>query len=116
MNIHLNGFNQQVATLIAGEPIEPGAPVAIAKNENNTIYNIGSEGAGDFIGICMNCRKGRAAVQLQGYMELPTNGASFTLGVQGLTFNDSGVVEPGGDRLFTVLNCDEANCLIGVIL
>ncbi len=116
MNIHLNGFNQQVTTFIAGESIEPGAPVAISENENNTVVNILSESAGDFIGICMNCREGLCAVQLLGYVELETDGSTISLGWQGLQFDENGKIKPGGGREYLVLNCDAPGSKVGFLL
>ncbi len=116
MNIHLNGFNQQAVTLIAGEGVEPGSPVAIANEENNTVVGVLSESAGDFIGICLNCRGGRAAVQLQGYVELETDGSAFNLGWNGISFNEEGKAQPGGGHEFLVLNSNPESCRVGIVL
>ncbi len=116
MNIHLNGFNQQVTTFIAGESIEPGAPVAISNSENYTAVGVLSESAGDFIGVCMNCREGLCAVQLQGYVELETDGSDISLGWQELQFDDNGKIITGGGHEYLVLNNDSAGNKVGFLL
>lgn len=82
MNINFSGYNENVVTFAVDENSEVtmGTPVKMVSSKT-----VGACGDGDtIVGVAVNVRNGYAAVQLSGYIEMPTN-EMFSVGYQNIT-------------------------------
>lgn len=78
MNINFSGFNENVVTFAVDDSVVlMGTPVKMASS-NTVTACADSE---DMIGVAVNVRNGYAAVQLTGYIEMPTD-ETFEVGYQ----------------------------------
>ncbi len=77
--INLNGYGENVVTVIATEGLEKGSIVKVTAN-----YKVGACADGNsFFGVVVNVRGGFAAVQTKGYFKVKKSG-TINLGYQEL--------------------------------
>ncbi|MBE6824884.1 MAG: hypothetical protein E7513_06005 [Ruminococcaceae bacterium] len=89
MNINFSGYNENVVTFeIADSDIVMGTPVKMSSSATVMKCNDGD----NMIGVAVNVRNGYAAVQLTGYIEMPTE-ETISVGYQTLSVNEKGKVE-----------------------
>ena len=111
MNVNFNGFNENVATVLAantitavGQPVKPSSEGGVTKCASGDV----------FCGIVTGLRNGYAAVQLTGYAEFPAL-ARISVGYQKLAVNAAGqVVSNANGREYLVVNATEDT--VGIIL
>lgn len=111
MNINFSGYNENVVTFeIEKSDVVMGTPVKMSKSGTVTACKAGD----DFIGVAVNVRNGYAAVQLTGYIEMPTN-ESFSVGRQVIVSDGATKVKSGTDgREYLVVYVE--NGVVGFIL
>ncbi len=89
MNINFSGYNENVVTFeVAGTDVTMGTPVKMSSSATVTKCSDGD----NMIGVAVNVRNGYAAVQLTGYIEMPTED-TISVGYQTLSVNENGTVE-----------------------
>ncbi len=70
MNINFSGYNENVVTFaVDSQDVVMGTPVKMSDSGTVTVCADGDEMAG----VAVNVRNGYAAVQLSGYIEMPTD-------------------------------------------
>lgn len=111
MNVNFNGYNENVATFVAGSNlITAGVPVKISADGTVSACSSGDK----FCGICVNVRDGYAAVQLSGYVTVKTS-AKLALGFTKLAAGASGAVAANDNgREYLVINSTASEA--GIIL
>ncbi len=79
MNVDFKGYGENVATFLADDTVKEGTLVKLSAS-----YTVTACAAGDeIVGVCVNARDGYAAVQLSGYVELPST-AQIAVGYKGI--------------------------------
>ncbi len=80
MNVNFNGYNENVVTFeTKNSDVVMGT--AVKMSESSTVAKCAADEA--FAGVALNVRNGYAAVQLSGYIEMPTD-ESIAVGYQKL--------------------------------
>ena len=100
MNVNFNGYGENVATFMADSTVtEAGVPVKVVSN--GTVAKC--ESGDNFCGICVGVREGYAAVQLAGYVTVPTT-EEIATGFQTLSASTDGkiAVNTSGRELLVV--------------
>ncbi len=70
MNVNFNGYNENVVTFeTKSSDVVMGT--AVKMSESSTVAKCADDEA--FAGVALNVRNGYAAVQLSGYIEMPTD-------------------------------------------
>lgn len=76
MNVNFSGYNENVVTFaVSDSSVTMGTPVKMAGSHTVTACEDGD----NMVGVALNVRNGYVAVQLSGYIEMPTDG-TFTPG------------------------------------
>lgn len=89
MNINFSGYNENVVTFaVDGNGVTMGTPVKMSSSGTVSACESGDS----MVGVAVNVRNGYAAVQLSGYIELPTD-STVTVGYQTLAAATDGKVE-----------------------
>lgn len=84
MSINFSGYNENVVTFaISDSNVTMGTPVKMLSS--GTVAKCESDE--QMIGVAVNVRNGYAAVQLTGYIEMPTDD-NFTVGYNKITATD----------------------------
>lgn len=111
MNINFSGYNENVVTFeIDSTDVVMGTPVKMSKSGTVTACEAGD----DIIGVAVNVRNGYAAVQLSGYIEMPTD-EDFSVGRNVIVAAGETKVKSGTDgREYLVVYVD--NGVVGFIL
>ncbi len=111
MNINFSGYNENVVTFeVADSDVVMGTPVKMSSS--GTVSKC-AEGE-SMIGVAVNVRNGYAAVQLTGYIEMPTDDA-FEVGFKKIAAsNDNKVENSQTGREYLVVTAQ--NNLVGFIL
>ena len=110
-NIGFDGFEERVLTFCDDETCVKNAPVVMTEGET-----VGLGGAGDaFIGVCLACRDGVAAVQMGGFVCLPYTGDAPDLGRTTLCADGEGGVKRGDGVPVTVVQLNELDETVGFI-
>ena len=109
MNIDFKGYEENILTFACSGTVAAGDIVSFSSS--NTVAKASADS--DFIGVCVSSQGDYAAVQLNGYIELPKSG-TITAGYNKLVAASSGVkaAETGIDRL--VIYVDDTT--VGFIL
>lgn len=111
MNINFSGYNENVVTFETGSSdVVMGTPVKMS--ESGTVEKCSANDS--FCGVAVNVRNGYAAVQLSGYIEMPTDEA-FTVGYQNICADaDNKVKSSDSGREYLVVNVSDG--IVGFIL
>lgn len=110
MNVNFNGYGENVATFMADETVQAGAPVKMSADGTVAVCSANEP----FCGICIAVRDGYASVQLSGYVTMPAK-EKIAVGYQKLaasTDNTVAVNTSGKEKL--VINSTETE--VGFIL
>ena len=114
MKISMNGFGENMATFACGGTTVYGSLVKMS--DNGTVSPCVS---GDvFCGVANSTRNGFAAVQLNGYREIPYTGTAPKVGYQTLAASGAqsvSTVSTGG-RSYLVVDVDPNAKTIGMML
>lgn len=111
MNVNFSGYNENVVTFEVDEStVVMGSPVKMASSDTVTLC-----GESDALqGVALNVRNGYAAVQLTGYIEMPTND-TFEVGYQKIAVAaDSKVKTSESGREYLVVHTEPG--IVGFIL
>ncbi|MBQ8860003.1 MAG: hypothetical protein IJ015_01535 [Ruminococcus sp.] len=93
MNINFSGYNENVVTFeIENTDVVMGTPVKMSKSGTVTACEDGES----IIGVAVNVRNGYAAVQLSGYIEMPTD-ETFTVGMNNIVSAGATKVKSGAN-------------------
>lgn len=111
MNINFSGYNENVVTfetnsndVIMGTPVKMASSGTVAK----------CSASDEFCGVAVNVRNGYSAVQLSGYIEMPTDD-TFAVGYQNICAGDNGKVKSAtSGREYLVVYV--SNGIVGFIL
>lgn len=89
MNINFSGYNENVVTFaVDSSKVTMGTPVKMLSSGT-----VGACSDGDtMVGVAVNVRNGYAAVQLSGYIEMPTD-EMFSVGYQNISAGNSNKVK-----------------------
>ena len=110
MNVNFNGYGENVATFMADETVQVGAPVKMSTDGTVTA----SSATENFCGICIAVRDGYASVQLAGYVTMPAK-SKISVGYQKLAASvDNTIAVNSSAREFLVINSTETE--VGFIL
>lgn len=111
MNINFSGYNENVVTFETDSTdVVMGTPVKMSKSGTVTACGVDD----DIIGVAVNVRNGYAAVQLSGYIEMPTD-EDFTVGRNIIVADNLNKVKSGSaGREYLVVYVD--NGVVGFIL
>ncbi len=112
MNVSFNGYDEGVMTFEAESGVTAGVPVSITANGKVSVVTSGS-----FCGICTSVRNGYAAVQLKGYVVVPSTG-SISVGYTKLAAATGGKVKADATngREYLVVDVDSTANTVGFIL
>lgn len=89
MNVNFNGYNENVVTFaVDNSTVTMGTPVKMTGS--NTVG--ACEDGDTMAGVAVNVRNGYAAVQLSGYIEMPTSDTSLETGYQNIAVAGDGEV------------------------
>ena len=110
MTIDFKGYNENVTTFIADNTVTDGCLVKVS--DDGTVSKSGTNEV--FCGVCVGVRGGCAAVQLNGYIEVPA-ASKINAGYRKLVSNSAGKVttNDGGRELLVV---NSTNTTVGFIL
>ena len=111
MNVNFSGYNENVVTFETDDSaVIMGAPVKMTASDT-----VGVCGDSDtFCGVALNVRNGYAAVQLSGYIELPTD-ETFEVGYKKIACaNGSKVKSSTTGREYLVVHAESG--IVGFIL
>lgn len=109
--INFSGYNENVVTFeVDDSTVLMGTPVKMTNSKT-----VGACGDGDnMIGVAVNVRNGYAAVQLTGYIEMPTDD-EFAVGYNKICVADGGKIKSSeSGREYLVVYSDSA--IAGIIL
>lgn len=111
MSINFSGYNENVVTFkVADNTVVMGTPVKMS--DSQTVAKCGN--GDDMVGVAVNVRNGYAAVQLTGYIELPTDD-TFTAGYNRIASGDDGkVIKSDSGREYLVVTTSSG--IVGFIL
>ncbi len=111
MNINFSGYNENVVTFaVDGSGVTMGTPVKMSSS--GTVK--ACESGDSMVGVAVNVRNGYAAVQLTGYIEMPTD-SSVEVGYQTLAACADGKVEASASgREYLVVT--QGTGIVGFIL
>ena len=111
MNINFSGYNENVVTFaVEGSGVTMGTPVKMSSSGTVSACESGES----MVGVAVNVRNGYAAVQLTGYIEMPTE-SSISVGYQTLSAATDGKVE-ANDSGIEYLVVTEDTGIVGFIL
>ena len=113
MSVAFYGTQETVLSFEAAS-VTQGHPVKISQN-----YQVTDAGEGDLpIGVCLHVRKGIAAVQVKGYVELPYSGTTAPgLGWVNLAADGSGGVAVDVDGIpCMVITRNQTDKTVGLYL
>ncbi|ARP49531.1 MULTISPECIES: hypothetical protein [Caproicibacterium] len=110
METSMNGYGENAATFLCKTQLTPGTPVMVTAN--GTV----SAASGNFCGVVLSWRDGVAAVQMEGYVQLPYSGAKPALGYQTLTAANGKVAVSTADGGVQRLVVDTDSTTIGLLL
>lgn len=103
MNVNFNGYGENVATFMADETVQAGAPVKMSTDGTVALCSANEA----FCGICVGVRDGYASVQLAGYVTMQTN-EKIAVGYQKLAAStDNTVAVNDAGREMLVINSTE---------
>lgn len=113
MTTKFNGFNEKVLTFECDSTITAGTPVKLTANGK-----IAAAAAGDrFIGTCLYTRCGFAAVQVEGYVNLPYTSTAPTVNYAKLVADGNGGVKADANGSEAVVLCVDTNAkTVGFIM
>ena len=114
-NISHKGFNANVISIETNEELAQGTPVKM----HTSGKCIAAESGDEFIGICVGQRGNIAAVQTEGYVELPYTGSDPNYGYTALTANgENGVISTSeeGMHKYKVISRNSSAGTVGFIL
>ena len=111
MNVNFSGYNENVVTFETDDSaVIMGAPVKMTGSDTVGVCSESDE----FCGVALNVRNGYAAVQLSGYIELPTDEA-FEVGYQKIACAKNSKVKSGDSgREYLVVHSESG--IVGFIL
>ncbi|MDO4748420.1 MAG: hypothetical protein Q4A12_04495 [Eubacteriales bacterium] len=113
MNINFSGYNENVVTFAVDDnsTVLMGTPVLMKDSQTVAACNEND----NMIGVAVNVRNGYAAVQLTGYIEMPTSDSSIEVGYQTLAVGENGEVKTSqsGREYLVVYTADG---IVGFIL
>lgn len=111
MNINFSGYNENVVTFeTSSNDVIMGTPVKMSGS--GTVSKCSADDS--FCGVSVNVRNGYAAVQLSGYIEMPTDD-TFTVGYQKIgAATDNKVKSTDSGREYLVVNVSDG--IVGFIL
>lgn len=111
MNVNFSGFNENVVTFeVEGANVLMGTPVKMSSSHTVCACEDGD----NMVGIAVNVRNGYAAVQLSGYVEMPTDD-SFEVGYQNICASAGSKVKSSQTgREYLV--CAASDGIVGFIL
>ncbi len=111
MNINFSGYNENVVTFETdSNEVTMGTPVKMS--DSCTVTACADNDA--ICGVAVNVRNGYAAVQLTGYIEMPTDD-TFTVGYQSIACgSDNKVKNSDSGREYLVVNVSDG--IVGFIL
>ncbi|MBR2715903.1 MAG: hypothetical protein IKB73_06850 [Ruminococcus sp.] len=111
MNINFSGYNENVVTFeVEGSDVTMGTPVKMASSNTVCACGIGDS----MVGVAVNVRNGYAAVQLSGYIEMPTDD-EFSVGYTKIaSASENKVTQSENGREYLVVSVSDA--LVGFIL
>lgn len=112
MNINFSGYNENVVTfkvedgttMLMGTPVKMSADCTVAPCESGD----------NMIGVAVNVRNGYAAVQLSGYIEMPTESKIEVGYVSLVSAGDNKVKESADGRDYLVVTSTDST--VGFIL
>ncbi len=111
MNVNFSGYNENVVTFaVSGTDVVMGTPVKMSDSHTVCACSDGDS----MIGVALNVRNGYAAVQLSGYIEMPTD-ESFEVGYQKIASSDNNKVK-SSDTGREYLVCAVESGIVGFIL
>ncbi len=111
MNVSFTGYKEGIVTFEAESDVTAGMPVTVSGNGKvKKATNV-------FCGICKGVRNGYAAVQLDGYVQVPYT-STLTVGYQSLAADSTGKlkVDASNGRQILVVDIDTVNSMAGIIL
>ena len=112
MNVSFNGFDEGIITFEAADGVTAGAPVMITANGK-----VSSAGTGDFCGVCKSVRGGYAAVQVRGYVQIPSTGSISPCYTKLIGASGGKVkADSTNGREFLVVDADSTANIVGIIL
>lgn len=95
MNISFEGINESIVTFAAEGNIEPGNLVTVCNN--NTVKK--STDNANFIGICLSCSNGLAAVQISGFATIKIKSMESTnFGIQYFVADNDACLKPSSNE------------------
>ncbi len=111
MNVNFSGYNENVVTFMVEDTnVTMGTPVKMAGS--HTVSACAD--SDNMVGVAVNVRNGYAAVQLSGYIEMPTED-SFTPGYCKISAGtNNSVKSTASGREYLVVSVEEN--LVGFIL
>lgn len=111
MNINFSGYNENVVTFeVDGSGVTMGTPVKMSSSGTVSACASGD----NMVGVAVNVRNGYAAVQLTGYIEMPTD-STIEVGYQTLAASSDGKVEASASgREYLVVTSSSG--IVGFIL
>lgn len=111
MNINFSGYNENVVTFETdSNDVIMGTPVKMS--DSGTVTKCADSDA--MCGVAVNVRNGYAAVQLSGYIEMPTDD-TFTVGYQNIgAGEDNKVKSTDSGREYLVVYVSDG--IVGFIL
>ena len=112
MSVSFNGYDEGIVTFEAASGVAAGNPVAVSANGKVTAVTSNA-----FCGICKSVRNGYAAVQLKGYVQMPSTG-SISLGYSKLAAAAGGKIKADSTngREYLVVDFDSTANVVGFIL
>jgi len=87
MNVNFNGYRENVLTFIADSSLTETGVFVKMTNDGTVGKCVNGD---NFCGVCVGLRGGYAAVQLTGYVKMPTNSAKISVGYRKLTVGEGG--------------------------
>ncbi len=110
--ISYNGFNNNNLTFKTDTKLDAGKPVKIATGDSVAYCD-----ENDIVcGVTVSSTDTEVAVAINGYVELPCEDTTVTVGYVSLCADDKGGVKKGTGRQVLVLKADTTNKICGFIL
>lgn len=118
MNISFNGINESIVTFKAQGDMKPGDLVSVCSDD--TVKKAAANT--NFIGVCISCKSGLAAVQISGFASIRVKELkAVTFGLQYFVADDDGSLKstetanPASVPL-NVVSIDKTTSSIGAFL
>lgn len=112
MNINFSGYNENVVTFMVAEGTDVLMGTPVKMSSDCTVQPCADSDA--IVGVAVNVRNGYAAVQLNGYIEMPTD-SKISVGYKKLCAGaDSKVKENADGREYLVVTSTDST--VGFIL